>query len=199
MRDRSLRVLVAVFVGVALSTFLLSGNAAATTAVAVDTKFVTKRASVVVLATVVSQESLWNDARTKIYTYTVLDVQDDFKGKTKGKKIEVRQPGGRVGDIACYVPGQATFRKGEKVLAFLRPVKTDKTCFCVVGMAQSKYSVLEDGTAVRDLNGLHLVGPGRERVRRESRVPLGDLTERVREIVAAESSEKNAEKQGSAR
>ena len=199
MRKKSLKVVVVVLVAGILSAFFLTGNATATTAVAVDTEFMTNRATAVVLATVVSLESRWNDAHTKIYTFTVVDVQDDFKGKTKGRKITVRQLGGRVGNIACYVPGQPTLRKGEKILAFLRPSKKDKARFCVVGMAQGKYSVLEDGTAVRDLNGLHLMGAGQERAREESRMPTDKLIEKVRAIAAGESRQQNADQEESAR
>jgi hypothetical protein len=180
-----------------LSVFLFSGSATATTVVVVDTQTTTDRASAVVLATVASQESRWNDARTKIYTYTELEVREDFKGGTSGKKIQVRQPGGRVGNIACYVPGTARFRKGEKVLAFLQPLKTDKTRFRVVGMAQGKYSVLKNGTAVRELNGLHVVGADPDRVREDSRVPVDRLIERVRATVAAEARQKNVGGEGS--
>ncbi len=190
---------VSLSIAVILSALLLGGNATATTVVVVDTQSATNRASSVVLATVASQESRWNDARTKIYTYTELDVHEDFKGGKRGKRVRVRQPGGSVGNVACYVPGTATFRKGEKVLAFLRPLKTDKTRFRVVGMAQGKYSVLKDGTAVRELNGLHVVGADPERVREDSRVPVGRLIERVRATVAAEARQKNVGREGSAR
>jgi hypothetical protein len=182
-----------------LSTLLLGGNATATTAVAVDTQSATNRASSVVLATVASQESRWNDARTKIYTYTELEVEKDLKGNTSGKKIRLKQLGGSVGNVTCYVPGTATFRRGEKVLAFLRPLKTDKTCFRVVGMAQGKYSVLKDGTAVRRLNGLHVVGADPDRVRQDSRVPVDTLIEKVRATLAAAPRQKKVGREGSAK
>lgn len=199
MRTLHIHLVLSLSVGALLSAFLFAGNAAATTVIAVDTESATKRASAVVLATVASQESLWNAARTRIYTYTELDVQEDFKGEKRGKRVRVRQLGGKVGNIGCYVPGTPTFRKGEEVLAFLLPLKKDKTCFRVVGMAQGKYSVRKDGTAVRKLNGLHLVGADPERLLEETRVPLDKLIGRVRAAVAAEVRQKNVRPEGTAR
>ncbi len=199
MRASNYHLAVSLSIAGILSAFLLGGNATATTVVAVDTQTATNRASAVVLATVASKESRWNEARTKIYTYTELEVKEDFKGSAGGKKIKVRQPGGRVGNVVCYVPGTATFRKGEKVLAFLRPLKTDRTRFRVVGMAQGKYSVRKDGTAIRGLNGLHVVGADPERLLEESQVPLDKLVERVRATVAEEARQKNVGWEGSAR
>jgi hypothetical protein len=199
MRTPHTHLVLSLSVAAILSAFLFVGSATATTVVALDTESATKRASAVVLATVASQESRWNDARTKIYTYTELDVHDDFKGEKRGKRVRVRQLGGKVGNIGCYVPGTPTFRKGEKVLAFLEPLKKDETCFRVVGMAQGKYSVREDGTAVRKLSGLHVVGADPERLREESRVSLDKLIGSVRAAVAAEARQKNVRPEGTAR
>jgi hypothetical protein len=190
---------VRVVVAWGILALLLHGNVLATTAVAVDTQFLTERSTAVVLATVVSQESRWNDDHAKVYTFTVLDVRDDYKGKIRGKKVTVKQLGGTVDGIVCRVPGQPAFRKGEKVLLFLEPMEKERDRFRVVGMAQGKYSVREDGTAVRDLKELDLVGAARDRVRHESPVQLGTLIEEVRSIVSKQSRQAGTTGEGDVR
>ena len=65
--------------------------------------------------------------------------------------VEVRWPGGAMGDRELIVAGAPRFRTGDEVLAFIR------SDGAVVGMAQGAFSISGD-MAIRDLDGIHFQG-----------------------------------------
>ena len=76
-------------------------------------------ADAIVVARVVATSAAWNEGRTKIYTFTTLEVSDALKGGPAGRVV-VKELGGAVGDIAMEASGAPRFSAGEEVLVFLR-------------------------------------------------------------------------------
>ncbi len=101
---------------------------------------ITERSEAIVRGTVKDTESRYNDERTKIFTYSMIDVKETLKGKVP-PVIKVRTFGGRVEDVNMKVPGMPEFRKGEEVFLFLRK---NEDFWHVTGMIQGKYTVDKD-------------------------------------------------------
>ena len=122
-----------------------AGNASQV--LALDLSQITDQAPVIVVASVVSVSSDWEQGRKRILTTVTLDVEESWKGTISPRKqIQIVQPGGSAGDIEMKVHGMPRFVVGQRVLLFLRPrfAKTDPTPItpgdplAVVGMAQGK-------------------------------------------------------------
>ena len=77
-----------------------------------------RQAAAVVVASALSTyaEQAGDDS---IVTVTVLSVEDVLKGEVGADTIEVRAPGGVLGDRALIVPGAPRFLEGERYLLFL--------------------------------------------------------------------------------
>jgi len=88
-----------------------------------------------------SVESYWNSAHTKIFTRTVVAVDETYKGNA-GQTVEIVQLGGTVGNIKVSVQGALTWRPGEEVLLFAEPF--DGQAFQVSGFSQGKFLVQRD-------------------------------------------------------
>lgn len=78
-----------------------------------------------------------------IYTYITLDVGDVLKGWVPERQIVLKQLGGRVGDLALMIGGQAAFRRGEQVLAFLEARPRDRT-LSTTALWQGKWNIDTD-------------------------------------------------------
>ncbi len=98
------------------------------------------RSEAIIRGVVKEVSSRYNEERTKIFTYSVIEIRETFKGKTP-PVVTVRTYGGRVGDISMKVPGMPEFKKNEEVFLFLK--KNDEY-WHVTGMIQGKFSILKD-------------------------------------------------------
>jgi len=110
----------------------------------------------IVSGRVVAVSSAWNEARTKIYTFSTVEVTEALKGEP-ARRIVVKELGGAVGDLAMEASGVARFALGEEVLVFLR--RDPDGAYRTRGLAQGKMRLLretETGRAYadRDLTGL---------------------------------------------
>jgi hypothetical protein len=72
----------------------------------------------VVRAKVTGVRSEWNVGRTFVFTYVTLDVQRYHKGSGPST-IEVRVPGGKVGNYSVTAESMPKFESGDDVLVFL--------------------------------------------------------------------------------
>jgi len=99
-----------------------------------------KRANTIVMGTVVFTQSQWEEVNGggRIFTYVYIDVEQYIKG-FGGSLIEIKAPGGKVGEITQWVSDTPQFIEGEKVIVFLRP-----EFFQVVGWHQGKYTVKDN-------------------------------------------------------
>ena len=101
------------------------------------------------------------DAKGRIVTRYRFQVQEGFKGVT-GATTELVQPGGTLNGRSLIVPGAASFRAGEEVVAFVGRACPRTGCSFTVGLAQGKFSVSVDPrtgvrVASRDLSELHVL------------------------------------------
>jgi len=116
---------------------LISVNLYSSTLVYMELKDILNRSEAVVRGVVREVESRYNEERTKIFTYTLIEVKETINGKTP-PVITVQTYGGKVGDINMKVPGMPEFKKGEEVLLFVKKVED---FYHIVGMIQGKYSI----------------------------------------------------------
>ena len=113
-------------------------------------------ADAIVVARVVATSAAWNEARTKIYTFTTLDVSDALKGDP-ARRVVVKELGGAVGDIALEASGTPRFSVGEEVLVFWR--SDSEGAYRTGGLAQGKMRLLREPDTGRtyaqaDVSGL---------------------------------------------
>jgi len=113
-------------------------------------------ADAIVVARVVATSAAWNEGRTKIYTFTTLEVSDALKGGPAGRVV-VKELGGAVGDIAMEASGAPRFSAGEEVLVFLR--RDSEGAYRTRGLAQGKMRLLREPETGRtyaqaDVSGL---------------------------------------------
>ncbi len=141
----------------------------------------------VAVATVLSNESRWNDERTRIYTYTTVRVEEYLKGSgAAGDTLVIRTLGGAVGEMGLHVEGAPAFRLHDKEVIFLSSI-TGRTEFNVTGWNQGRFKVLphpETGElmVVRGLAGTRMVATQGETTGSEFRAirTLDDLRTAVR-------------------
>ncbi len=153
-----------------LAAALLLGTAQAATVIRLQPGAMAERSELIFIGTVAAQRSALEETPGRVFTYTTFAVEQTVKGE-KQSTFTLRQLGGLVGEgtaqIGTVVPGYAEFAVGERVLVFLE--RTDTGRLVVTGLAQGKYSLQTDGKsgqvlAVRDLDGLHLVGNAPQKV-----------------------------------
>jgi len=119
-----------------------------------------KQSSHVVLGQVVEVRSFWNDTHTKVFTETIIQVDETYKG-ARQQTIRLLQPGGTVDNMKVTVHGALQWRQGEEVLLFVEPYRDG--AYGVSGFSQGKFKVERDATGApfihRDaLEGVNLVG-----------------------------------------
>lgn len=96
----------------------------------------------IVVATVRTVESRWEEPANKIVTDVTLDVSETIKGTAnKGGLIRLTLPGGQVGAVVTKVSNMPTFKEREEVLVFLRETKKGPE---VVGAARGKLNIETD-------------------------------------------------------
>jgi hypothetical protein len=97
--------------------------------------------SLVVRGTVASVRSYWNDSRTKIFTETLVDIAEAYKGGSQAS-VRIVQLGGIVGNIKVSVAGALQWRVGEEVLLFAEQAGADS--YRVSGFSQGKFHIERD-------------------------------------------------------
>jgi hypothetical protein len=124
-----------------------------------------RRSQHVVVAEALDGESVWEHVgnRRHIVTYTRVGVRDVLRGSTPdGGELMVRTLGGRIGDLAELVHGEAVFTLGTRGVLFAMPARG---AMAVTGMAQGHYPLVRDKLGAERLRrspaALELVGePG---------------------------------------
>lgn len=145
---------------ICLFLFLAPCHAYSTTVVSLSVDKMTKEADLIVRGVVNSRTTQWNQAKTRIYTITKIDIQETYKGSIKAShSISIRQIGGEIDGLVQTIAGNAKFSAGEEVIVFLESHPTEGIHF-VMGMAQGKYSInrTRNPPAIsRSINSLHRV------------------------------------------
>ena len=95
----------------------------------------------VVQGKVSSVHSFWNEKQTKIFTETVIDIDQTFKGQTR-RSAAILQLGGVVDNVRMTVHGALNWKQGEEVLLFLEEYDSDR--YRVAGFSQGKFNIERD-------------------------------------------------------
>jgi hypothetical protein len=138
--------------------------ARATTLVRLSLNQLTQASSAIVRGRVLSQESRWDPAHTRIVTLTTIAVAETLKGAPPTTLV-VQQLGGTVGHIRLHVSGTVHFHPDTDYVLFLEPAGTDTSKFLVVGMMQGAYRIYRDAMTreervIRPLAGFYAGAPG---------------------------------------
>jgi hypothetical protein len=133
----------------------------------------------VVQGKIASVQSFWNEKQTKIFTETVIDIDQTYKGQPR-RSARILQLGGVVDNVRMTVHGALGWQPGEEVLLFLEEYDNDR--YRVAGFSQGKFNIERDPATGEPfisrpaLEGSEVLGaPGKEGVvaaARPARVPL---------------------------
>lgn len=106
-----------------------------------------KASSSIIRGEVVDSQAMWSESGDQIVTRVTIRVQKDFKRQVSEELITVEYLGGEVGEIGMMVSDSPQMFAGEEVIIFLEPsgASTDRQRFHVVGSAQGKFTLEEDG------------------------------------------------------
>ncbi len=100
-----------------------------------------QQSSLVIQGKVTRMRSYWNDKGTKIYTETMVQIDQTYKGTNPGM-ARVLQLGGTVGNVKVTVAGALHWKLGEEVVLFLEQATAD--AYQVSGFSQGKFNVERD-------------------------------------------------------
>jgi len=161
--------------------------AAVSIAWATEVEYVSPRqmgdeSALIVRGNVASVRSFWNDAHTKIFTETVIQVDETYKGQGAGD-VRVVQMGGVVDNMQMHVYGALSWHPGEEVLLYLDRLDVDR--YRVAGFSQGRFHIERDPASGEPFirrpaeEGTEIVGapPGRGEgpLAVSARVPLGEF------------------------
>jgi hypothetical protein len=127
-----------------------------------------READVILAGKVINKESRWNEARTSIYTKTTLQVDEYLKGQTSKKSIEIRYPGGEVGEIGEIYSHMPKFENNEEVLLFLK-LDQKNNGYKVLHGEEGKFTVINDEVTKEKITS--------------SKMPFNSLKEQIKSII----------------
>ncbi len=90
-----------------------------------------------------------------IYTDIIISVDEYLKNPLSSNEVRVRVAGGTIGNDTLIMEEEASFKTGEKVLLYLAKDTSHATQdigpehFVVTGCLQGKYTLTDDGKAIR--------------------------------------------------
>jgi hypothetical protein len=180
------------------STFLLLAGlmtcaaiARATTLVPLDTRALALQSQEIVVGTVESSHSYWNEAHSRIFTDVVLKVDRRLKGAGT-ERVTITQMGGVVDGVRVRVHATPDFKVGEEALIFA--AKDGRGRLQLNGLAQGKFEIEHQGSerlvqrrtpgfAFKDVRTLKAVPAGEA----PARVTLDAMIAEVQSILDAEA------------
>ncbi len=103
----------------------------------------------IIIGTIISKESKWNEEHTNIFTYFTVEVEQVLKGSVDSPTITLKQIGGKVGDIEQIVSDTVPIEIGKRVLLFIddNGIQTD-----LMGWFQGMW-ILSNGNAYNPKTG----------------------------------------------
>lgn len=177
----------------ALSLALPLPSALASVVRALSLEELTGKADVIAVVVARDSQTRRDRSGSLIVTDVGLEIETPLKGKLKsGERIVATLLGGRQGDLALQVPGEANVEIGSRVIVFLYRTPTSAE-LRVVGMSQGVMPLFarRDGTMVGPGGqGAALVEPGPEGTLNDAAPaldkpqPLGEVLTRIRALVA---------------
>ena len=134
------------------SSCLMAPVAMATTVAEMPLRDMVSMAPSIVVGTVESSSSRWNEDRSLIVTDVRIQVTDVIKGQNIGQ-IVITQPGGRVGKVRVDVDGAVAYRPGQETVLFLAPDARGHQQ--VLGVFRGRFDVSTDThTGKKSVRGL---------------------------------------------
>lgn len=124
-----------------LALFALVPTARATQIIYQAPEQMGQEATLVVRGVVSHVQSFWNETHTKIFTETIVAVDQTYKGR-EVRTARLVQMGGVVGNVRVHVHGALSWRAGEEVLLFLEP--DNRGSLRVTGFSQGKFDIERD-------------------------------------------------------
>jgi hypothetical protein len=85
------------------------------------------KAERIVVGTVSSSKSYWDDNRQRIWTDYVIAIQATIKGDSAQSTCTVTVMGGEVGDVGLIVSEEPRLAQGEQFLIYLSPARDKRT------------------------------------------------------------------------
>ncbi|MDH5672213.1 MAG: hypothetical protein OEZ06_08695 [Myxococcales bacterium] len=172
----------------------LASPAQASVVQALDLAELVKRSDLIVVATARERSSRQQYRRRTIVTDVSLEVHESLRGGAAvGSTLVVTRLGGRIGDLAMQVPGEATFSLGERALVFLRLNPSTGELNCVgmsqgvmpIAMEQAEPMVIPggQGAALMHIEDDRLVSAGPALAQP---LPLSTLRGQISALIAAE-------------
>ncbi|TVQ98413.1 MAG: hypothetical protein EA398_13265 [Deltaproteobacteria bacterium] len=118
-------------------SLVVTAQAHATTMLYANVERLTEISTLVVEGEVVGQRT-WQVDEGGIFTEWTLSVSEVLKGDAS-TTVRFRQWGGQIGDVSTYIPGDARFEVGERVMVFLH--NDDEGVFWPSALGQSKFVI----------------------------------------------------------
>ena len=169
-----------------LVLLICAGPADATQVIYQSPQQMGTEATLVVRGRVTGIHSYWNESQTKIFTETVIAVDETYKG-SGAPTVRVVQPGGVVGNRRMHVHGALVWKPGEEALLFLEP--SSRGGHRVTGFSQGKFDIERDPATGRAfvvhpaLGGVDVVGAppggGQAGVQRGEKTPLEQFVQQA--------------------
>ncbi|MGD0352091.1 MAG: hypothetical protein ABSB38_01115 [Dehalococcoidia bacterium] len=96
-----------------------------------DKSYITQTADYIIEGTVEKVDSMWNEGRAGIFTYTDLRIENYVKGAPfAGNELQIVTPGGTVGEVSQWVEDQPIFHEGKKVRIYFQEVSGEYVIVC---------------------------------------------------------------------
>jgi hypothetical protein len=115
-------------------------------------KRLSQEADVIVTGKVTEKESSWNKSKTRIYTRTIIEVDESLKGTNNQISVEVISPGGEVGEVGELYSHMPRFSDDEEVLLFLKKNENNKD-YKVLNGEEGKITVYRDSGSDKKITG----------------------------------------------
>jgi hypothetical protein len=169
-----------------VAALVFAGAAQATQIILQTPQQLGQASPLVVRGKVSTVRSYWNETHTKIFTETVVQVDEAYKGQATST-ARVIQMGGVVGNVRMHVYGALAWQTGEEVLLFLEPDGHGAHRVC--GFSQGKFLIERDpatgeafvvGPALDDVEVLGAPSRDGRRVSpRPARTPLDQFVDKA--------------------
>lgn len=114
-------------------------------------EYMTDFSGTIVVGTVKDKYSYWEEQ--KIFTNVGIDVEEFVKnsGDERSSYLQLKIPGGTVGDLSFHVDQAPAFKEGEKVMLFLKKSDID---YFPYGLSYGVYRIyLDEATGQEFING----------------------------------------------
>ena len=117
-----------------------------------STEELTDQSELVIRVTVEDIQGKWSKKKDVIVTQVSIIIDKIYKGTLDEEKVIVEFDGGEVDGVGFGVSDTAQFTKGEEVLVFLKSglSKVDGFVYNLIGAAQGKYIIDEEGIAKKE-------------------------------------------------